>query len=509
MSDVATDIDSEEPEPPEGVLRDAAKARKKNRWKDAEGLYRIHLAANPKDADAMCWLALCLWRQSDLDGAIEYYERGAALEPTWSGVHNCLGSLYASKKDTGRALAEYEKAIELAPRYPDAHANLGELLWSLNRYDEAAVHLRHAVNAKPDWAEMYETLGHLLIAQDHLGEAQMAMREAIRQQPDRTTAHAGLATVLSKLGRHEDAEAELTLALDANPNDAMLWSQLGWQRWGAKNYADAKNAAEAAAMRNPELPYPQFLLAEIAAKDGDTERAIELYQHYLQLDPDDREGAGLLLSKLGAVAVPEKAPAAYIKQLYAKRATFWDEVPAEKPYRGHLMVAEALERFVGEVTDLKVMDAGCGTGLCAPFLRPLARTLDGVDLSAQMLEKARARGLYDSLIEDDLVSVLRSRAGQYDLIASAATLIHFGDLGPPLEAIATAVRPEGWVVFTVFPFEGDGFGMLSFYCHGHSKPHIRARADAAGFDVISIEEDIHEYQPSGPMNAFAVVLRRR
>ena len=52
---------------------------------------------------------------------------------------------------------------------------------------------------------------------------------------------------------------------------------------------------------------------------------------------------------------------------------------------------KALERIEGAPRgELEIVDAGCGTGLLAPHLRPYARRLVGVDLSPKMLEKARA-----------------------------------------------------------------------------------------------------------------------
>ncbi|WP_425536227.1 methyltransferase domain-containing protein, partial [Chromobacterium vaccinii] len=42
---------------------------------------------------------------------------------------------------------------------------------------------------------------------------------------------------------------------------------------------------------------------------------------------------------------------------------------------------------------------GCGTGLAGEAVRPYASRLDGVDLSAGMLERASAKGIYDSLDE--------------------------------------------------------------------------------------------------------------
>ena len=49
-----------------------------------------------------------------------------------------------------------------------------------------------------------------------------------------------------------------------------------------------------------------------------------------------------------------------------------------------------------------VLDAGCGTGLCAPLLRPHATHLTGCDISVPMLEKAKAKLGYDALLRSDL-----------------------------------------------------------------------------------------------------------
>ena len=43
------------------------------------------------------------------------------------------------------------------------------------------------------------------------------------------------------------------------------------------------------------------------------------------------------------------------------------------------------------------MDAGCGTGLCGPMFRNISSYLAGIDLSQRMIDRARAREVYDSL----------------------------------------------------------------------------------------------------------------
>ena len=98
---------------------------------------------------------------------------------------------------------------------------------------------------------------------------------------------------------------------------------------------------------------------------------------------------------------------------------------------------------------LDVLDAGCGTGLCAPLLKPYARSLADVDLSGGMLAKALSRAIYDQLVESEISRLLDERAAQFDVIASADTLCYFGDLASVVQAARTALRPQGWLAFTL------------------------------------------------------------
>jgi predicted TPR repeat methyltransferase len=488
----------------------AERSRLDGRPRDAVAAYRRHLATHPRDADASYWCAYSLWELGELDSAAAEFKKTAKLEPTWPTVPNCLGSVYRRLGQLQPALEAYRQAIKISPDFGPAHANLADLLWELGNLREAAVHFRQAIECEPEWPELYENLAHVLAGQGLLAEANMAVRESIRLDGARASAHCALATILSERGKHAEADATLVDLLDLFPDDASLWSQLGSLRWSAGRYPEAKTAAEAALARDPLLAYPHFLLGELAQRQQDHAQAASHYRRYLELDPADSEGAALALSHLGLAPAPDKAPPDYLKQIYAQRATFWDRtVEDEKPYRGPLLVAQALERVLGTRAKRDILDAGCGTGLCAPLLRPRARKLDGVDLSAHMIEKARERNLYDDLTQGDLETVLRARPQRYDVIASAATLIHFGDLAGPLAASAVALRPGGLMAFTLFPHEGEGVAVLSNHCHGHSRAHIHDRAGAAGFEVVSIGEDVHEYYEGKPVNGLIVTLRRQ
>ena len=80
-----------------------------------------------------------------------------------------------------------------------------------------------------------------------------------------------------------------------------------------------------------------------------------------------------------------------------------------------------------------ILDIGCGTGLVATAIRKvdLNAVIDGVDISPDMLGKARAKGEYRDLIAADLTADCSHIARDYAAIVSAGTFT-FGHLGPEL-----------------------------------------------------------------------------
>ncbi len=88
-------------------------------------------------------------------------------------------------------------------------------------------------------------------------------------------------------------------------------------------------------------------------------------------------------------------------------------------------------------------------------MRGWARRLAGCDLSVGMLRQARQRKVYDVLHKAELVDYLETQPQAFDVAISADTLCYFGDLGAAMAAARRALRPAGWLVFTVEALDAD------------------------------------------------------
>jgi predicted TPR repeat methyltransferase len=246
-------------------------------------------------------------------------------------------------------------------------------------------------------------------------------------------------------------------------------------------------------------------LAHIVGRRAD---AKEAYERYLELSPGDAEVEHILVSLRGDPP-PARAPDECIVQLYSRFAEFYERnMRSDLEYCGPEVLGRALHRTFGSSAALDVLELGCGTGLAASQLRPLARRLVGIDLSPDMVERARPTGSYDVLEVAEITEWLaRSDGRDFDLIAACDTFIYFGDLRQVLVPAARRLRAGGVVAFTVERGEGTGFQLTDSGRYVHSESHIHDVARDAQFVIESVGTPVLRYEYGEPVNALVVVMR--
>jgi SAM-dependent methyltransferase len=106
-------------------------------------------------------------------------------------------------------------------------------------------------------------------------------------------------------------------------------------------------------------------------------------------------------------------------------------------FTGTQRIAELLAAYLHD-PETPVIDLGCGTGAVAANLRGLGiTTVDGVDISPEMLAVARDKGLYRTLTLVDLTGPIPVPDATYGASVSAGTFTT-GHVGP--ESVPEALR---------------------------------------------------------------------
>ena len=399
--------------------------------------------------------AIALHRGGRLDDAKRLYEQILAGDPENASAWHFLGVLQHQCGHSEVAAGYIAKAIELDPDYADACNNLGNIYRETDHYDEALRAYQQAVAIAPNHADAWNNIGVMRSGSGEYAEAEKAYARAIEINPRHVAAWQNRGTLSARINMFEAAIAPFRRAIELRPGDTVAYNGLSRALYRA----------------------------------GRIDEAIAVYKEWLSVDPDNAVARHMLAACTGAEA-PQRASDNFVRQIFDAFAGSFEQVLDRIGYRAPALIAEFLDRVApANDASLVIADAGCGTGLCADFLRRRATRLVGVDLSAGMLAKARARKAYDELIESELAAWLAGRAAEFDLIVSADTLCYFGALEQALAGAAGALRPGGRVVFTVERAADDvaEYHLDSTGRYSHAENYVRAVLASSGLDEIAIE----------------------
>ena len=101
----------------------------------------------------------------------------------------------------------------------------------------------------------------------------------------------------------------------------------------------------------------------------------------------------------------------------------------------------------GGLPEGRVLDLGCGTGLLAAWT---GRPLVGLDLSAEMLRRARPRGTAGVQGDQD---ALPFSSGVFGAVVSFTSFVARGSAAPALSEAARVLAPGGLLMLTLLPHD--------------------------------------------------------
>jgi len=417
----------------------------------------------------------------DLDAAEGLYREVLEHRAGQPDAMHYLGVLYHQRGRSDEGVRLIEAALKITPKHPDAHNNLGNIHKECGRLREAERSYRKALECGPQHYNAQNNLAVVLEAQERLEEAFEAYAKLLQQAPKFAQGYYLMGMFLRNHAQsmeHVEQSVEcFRTAYQLDSRNVRALESLGMSLYALHRLEEAAQVYRDWLVREPEHPVPRHMLAAC-----------------------------------GAAEAPSRAADDYVREVFDAFAESFDEQLLKNlNYRAPQVLAEALANVLpGAIGAFDILDAGCGTGLCAPLLRPYAKQLVGVDLSGGMVDKARARGGYDVLEVAELTAYLQSHPNAYDIVFSADTLVYFGELRDVLDASHAALRPGGWLAFTVEAARGedDRVDLSPSGRYQHTRRYVESVLAATGFSHTSIGTDTLRKEGGQPVMGWVVLAQR-
>ena len=183
---------------------------------EAAKLYNEALSIQPKQANALLGLARVAAEGFDAQ-AVYFAERALEADPHLVAAQELLARLALEDNNPTKAAEEAHKALDMSAHATQARAILATIDWLNDKHDTPW---------DPHDGAAYETAARIFVLNRRYEEGILLFRKAIAAQPDLWSAHSQLGINLMRLGREEEARAELELSYQNQYRDAATTNTL-------------------------------------------------------------------------------------------------------------------------------------------------------------------------------------------------------------------------------------------------------------------------------------------
>ena len=342
-----------------------------------------------------------------------------------------------------------------------------------------------------------------LVAQGEPERAVALLRALLTEGRGGLLARIALVQALAASG---DQNAALDLARETallHPHAAAAMLALGTVFAGLEQLPLAIAEFQRALRIDPDLTEARLALGRAWLAAGEPERALDAIASL----NSSAESADIA-RHANAIRNQTRSDAGYVRHLFDQFAANYDaRMRGELSYAAPEILKQLASLVMPNPRALSILDLGCGTGLAGAAFKPLARRLDGIDLSPRMITLARSRAIYDSLWVGD-IEALPADELTYDLVLAADSFVYLGDLAKALHAAAGRLRPSGFLLFTVEKDEGASFSLGEKRRWRHSETYLRAESERARLTVAGMLACIPRTEAGRAVDGLAVALEK-
>jgi tetratricopeptide (TPR) repeat protein len=199
------------------VIERARLLYQSGRIRGAQDVLLEALKANPQDALARAFLAMCYKVQGRYGDCERELKQALADGPNEGYAHYVRTALLVAQRRYHQAITAAREAIGLDATFMSSYVLMATAYIELGMWESALEPLREALAIKPESVEALSSYAQVLRRLNRLEEARTAIESALRVDPLHARAHANRGWILMDEGRYDDALAAFREALRADP----------------------------------------------------------------------------------------------------------------------------------------------------------------------------------------------------------------------------------------------------------------------------------------------------
>ena len=412
-------------------------------------------AVDNKRDDILVYIANCYDALGKKEEAAAYYTKACKINKKSDIAPANLAIIFYEMQDLSQAKKFAEKTLAINPHNPSALSVLGNVFYRQKKYDKALKFYQQAMAVQRDFYTAVLNAASIYFDKHDYATAYFYAKRAVSSYPDSDEAKNMLASICVELEYFDEAILLLADLYKKNPEDYWLCNLLSQAFQQKKDYNKALEMGWRAVTlskgdKDQHINFG-YLLYEIAVESPTTD--VLSYVRKWQKQYSDNPIVKHMSEAMLHAGNVNQINSTYVRDIFDAFADDFENVLDGLDYAVPSLMGKTLENLAKNVKlkKMKILDAGCGTGLCGEYLKKYARFrgLDGVDLSEKMLDVARKKKIYTHLYNQDLNQFLSQHAHCYDLINAADVLTYFGELGCVFIQMFEALKPGGRVLFSI------------------------------------------------------------
>jgi tetratricopeptide (TPR) repeat protein len=262
----------------------------------AESLFVEYLKEDPGDAESYFHLGKIALSQQNLEKAKVEFQTAVSLEDTVPDGWMNLAYVYLLQDSTQQAIQTYEEGIEKSYGKAELLFRLGSLYAEQRQYDTALAVLRNASDRSPHDPNILFALGSAYEQSGDFDRAVATFERLLRIDPENASALNYLGYMLADKGiRLDESLGMIRKALEQEPDNGAYLDSYGWVLYRLGRLEEAEAQLKSAVEKMSPDPIVHEHLGDVYRAMGDSAKARQEWQEALKLDPDNRS----LKEKLG------------------------------------------------------------------------------------------------------------------------------------------------------------------------------------------------------------------